>query len=179
MPAGLNSDILLLSFSTSTAAERIWQFIKTGVILFAIGLQYIFFPKPTLIFPAFKTFIGFAGIEALRMIPERATWENQSLTDLQFHTEALIFFYCLISHSDPCQMPGSAYVYRYSVCVQRLRGRIAERSRATERLEVYFKSYVFPSVCMALYDTQASAIITIVTITVRGVKHLDNAQVDA
>lgn len=96
--------------------HRIWQFIKSAAILLILCLQYLLPSQQSPRWYFQLTFIGFVGIQAPWMIAARATWENQSFTDLQFRTQALGFFiakyYC-----DLCQISGSACVYRYSVCV--------------------------------------------------------------
>lgn len=52
-------DILPLSSNAAAPQERIWQFIKTGVILLVLRLQYFFFPEQSPHWYFQLSFIGF------------------------------------------------------------------------------------------------------------------------
>lgn len=81
--------MLFISSNSAAPEERIWQFITTSVILLAFTLHYFFFPEQST--NSYLLLLVFLTLQAQQMIPQRATGENQSFTDLQFHTEALFF----------------------------------------------------------------------------------------
>lgn len=129
MPAGPNSDILLLSFSTSTAVEITWQFIKTEKIPFAIRLQYIFFPKPTLIFPAFKTFIGFVGTRGSTDDSRKGNVRKSKPHWSTVPHRSLDFFYCLISQWPLSDAGVCLCLQVFCVCAKAERQREAEQQK--------------------------------------------------